>query len=104
MREWIINEVLILPEEVDAIEREAKLSAKQAKERAWKAFMDDVRKDQVIVSRIIEKAIRQSKRGNDFVPIRGDLVKAINPTRLETMRAAKKTIRLLVDEDIEAKS
>ncbi|HEY5916827.1 MAG TPA: thiamine pyrophosphate-dependent enzyme, partial [Chryseolinea sp.] len=104
MREWIINEVLILPEEVDAIEREAKLSAKQAKERSWKAFMDDVRKDQVIVSRIIEKAIRQSKRGNDFVPIRGDLVKAINPTRLETMRAAKKTIRLLVDEDIEPRA
>ena len=24
MREWIINEVMILPEEVDAIEREAK--------------------------------------------------------------------------------
>jgi 2-oxoisovalerate dehydrogenase E1 component len=104
MREWIINEVLILPEEVDAIEREAKLSAKQAKERSWKAFMDDVLKDQVIVSRIIEKAIRQSKRGNDFVPIRGDLVKAINPTRLETMRAAKKTIRLLVDEDIEPRA
>jgi len=104
MREWIINEVLILPEEVDAIEREAKLSAKQAKERAWRAFMDDVRKDQIIVTRIIEKAIRQSQRSNDFVPIREDLIKAINPTRLETMRAAKKAIRLLVDEDIEART
>jgi TPP-dependent pyruvate/acetoin dehydrogenase alpha subunit len=45
MREWIINEVLILPEEIDAIEREAKASARQAKERAWKAFNNDVRKD-----------------------------------------------------------
>ena len=46
MREWIINEVLILPEEVDSIEKEAKLSARQAKDRAWRAFMDDVRNDQ----------------------------------------------------------
>ena len=103
MREWIINEVLILPEEVDAIEREAKLSAKQAKERAWRAFMDDVRKDQTLVSKIINRAIEQSKRGASLEPIRDDLNKAINPTRLETMRAAKKAIRLLVDEETEAK-
>ena len=103
MREWIINEVMILPEEVDAIEREAKLSAKQAKERAWRAFMDDVRKDQLLVSRIINKAIEQSKRGASLEPIRDELSKAINPTRLETMRAAKKAIRLLVDEETEAK-
>lgn len=104
MREWIINEVLILPEEVDAIEREAKQSAKQAKERAWRAFMDDVRKDQLIVTRIIDKAIKQSKRSSDLVPIREDLVKAINPTRLETMRAAKKAVRLLIDEKTEARA
>jgi pyruvate/2-oxoglutarate/acetoin dehydrogenase E1 component/TPP-dependent pyruvate/acetoin dehydrogenase alpha subunit len=104
MREWIINEVLILPEEVDAIEREAKQSAKQAKERAWRAFMDDVRKDQVIVTRIIDKAIRQSQRRSELIPIREDLAKAINPTRLETMRAAKKAARLLVDENVEARA
>jgi pyruvate/2-oxoglutarate/acetoin dehydrogenase E1 component len=104
MREWIINEVLILPEEVDAIEREAKLSAKQAKERAWRAFMDDVRKDQLVVTKIIDKAIKQSQRSKSLVPIREDLAKAINPTRLETMRAAKKTIRLLVDEETEARA
>jgi 2-oxoisovalerate dehydrogenase E1 component len=104
MREWIINEVLILPEEVDAIEREAKQSAKQAKERAWRAFMDDVRKDQVVVTRIIDKAIRQSRRSTELVPIREDLAKAINPTRLETMRAAKKAARLLVNEDVEARA
>ena len=43
MREWIISEVMILGDEVDAIEREAKASARQAKERAWKAFNNDVR-------------------------------------------------------------
>ncbi len=95
MREWIINDVLILPEEVDSIEREAKLAAKQAKERAWKAFMDDVRKDQFVVSEILGKAIKQSSNGPAIANIREDLVKAVNPTRLETMKAAKQTIRVL---------
>lgn len=96
MREWIINDVLILPEEIDAIELEAKQSARQAKERAWKAFMDDVRKDQRIVAGILEEAKGESARGDELARIREALVKAINPTRLETMRAARQALRLMV--------
>ena len=103
MREWIIGEVLILPEEVDAIEREAKVSARQAKERAWRAFNNDVRKDQSTVTGILEKAIQQSDKGGEILNIKNDLVKAINPTRLETMRAAKKAIRYLATDNVEAR-
>ena len=103
MREWIIDEVMILPEEVDAIEREAKQMAKEAKERAWKAFMDDVRKDQTLVLSILEHAEQQSPAAETIAQIREELVKSVNPTRMETMRAARKTLRLLRHEDIEAR-
>ena len=103
MREWIIGEVLILPEEVDAIEKEAKVSARQAKERAWRAFNNDVRKDQSTITGILEKAIQQSDKGGEILDIKNDLVKAINPTRLETMRAAKKAIRYLASDNVEAR-
>jgi 2-oxoisovalerate dehydrogenase E1 component len=103
MREWIIGEVMILPEEVDAIEKEAKVSARQAKERAWRAFNNDVRKDQSTVTGILEKAIQQSDKGGEILDIKNDLVKAINPTRLETMRAAKKAIRYLASDNVEAR-
>ena len=103
MREWIISEVMILGDEVDAIEREAKVSARQAKERAWKAFNNDVRRDQTKVTAILDKAIQQSDRGAEILDIKNDLVKAINPTRLETMRAAKKAIRYLVNDNVEAR-
>jgi 2-oxoisovalerate dehydrogenase E1 component len=101
MREWIISDVLILPEEVDAIEKEAKASARQAKERAWRAFANDVRKDQLKVTEILQSAIQQSeKNASEISRIKDDLTRAINPTRLETMRAAKKAIRFLALEDI----
>ena len=104
MRQWIISEGLILPEEIDVIEKEAKASARQAKERAWKAFANDVKKDQNKVTAILEIAIRESAHSEEILRIKNDLVKAINPTRLETMRAAKKAIRYLVLDNGEART
>jgi 2-oxoisovalerate dehydrogenase E1 component len=104
MREWIINDVMVLPEEVDAIEKEAKLSAKQAKDRAWKAFTEDVRKDQNIVDAILEKAEKMSNRGEDIEALRNELNTTINATRLDTMKAARKALRYFRDEDHEAKT
>ncbi len=104
MRQWIVGEGIALPEEVDAIEKEGKSSARQAKERAWKAFSSDVKKDQNKVTAILEAAIRESAHAEELLRIKNDLVKAINPTRLETMRAAKKAMRFLVLDNGEARS
>jgi 2-oxoisovalerate dehydrogenase E1 component len=103
MRQWILEEVLVLPEEVEAIEKEAKAAAKLSKERAWKAFTDDIKKDQHVVARLLSQAERESKNKAALEEIRLELVKTINPTRLETMRAAKKAIRTLREEDIAPK-
>ena len=104
MRQWIIAEGISLPEEIDGIEREAKASARHAKERAWKAFTNDVKKDQNKVAAILEIAIHESAHGEELLRIKNDLVKAINPTRLETMRAAKKAIRYLATHNGEART
>lgn len=98
MREWIINEVMVLPEEVDSIEREAKQSAKDARDNAWKAFIGDIRKDQLFVSEVIQQAEKESTEKTGFQELREELAKTINPTRLDTMRAAKKALRLLREE------
>jgi 2-oxoisovalerate dehydrogenase E1 component len=103
MRQWILDEVLVLPEEVEAIEKEAKASAKQSKDRAWKAFTDDIKKDQHVVARLLGQAERESRNKPAIEEIRLELVKTINPTRMETMRAARKAIRTLREEDIAPK-
>ncbi|MEO7992117.1 MAG: thiamine pyrophosphate-dependent enzyme [Chryseolinea sp.] len=103
MREWIINEVMILPEEVDDIEKEAKQSAKEAKERAWKAFMDDVRKDQHFITDLLTRAIG-ANGSQEIIALKEELSNAINPTRMETMKAARKALRLLRDEEGEVRT
>ncbi|HEY3406389.1 MAG TPA: thiamine pyrophosphate-dependent enzyme [Ohtaekwangia sp.] len=98
MREWIINEVMVLPEEIDAIEKEAKKAAKDSRDRAWKAFMEDVRKDQSIITSILERAATEGRNAEELQLVLNELTSAINPTRLETMKAARKALRLLRDE------
>jgi pyruvate/2-oxoglutarate/acetoin dehydrogenase E1 component len=104
MRQWIIDEVLILPEEIDQIEKEAKQAARQAKDRAWRAFTDDIKKDQQYVTKLIVQAERESHNSAALEEIKLDLIKAVNPTRLETMRAAKRTIRALRNESLESRT
>lgn len=99
MREWILQEVLILPEEVESIEKEARQSVKEARDRAWKAFTEDVRKDQRIVMEILDRAIAGSRKPEDLQQLKDDLTAAVNPTRLETMKTARRALRLLRDED-----
>src|SRR5690606_37445261 len=103
MREWIISEVNVLPEEIDALEAEAKRSAKESRDRAWKAFMNDVKKDQVIVNRILEKATELSEHREQIRILRNELNGAVNPTRMDTMRAAKRALRVMTGEDHEAR-
>jgi 2-oxoisovalerate dehydrogenase E1 component len=98
MREWIITDVMILPEEVEAIEREAKQSAKQARDRAWKAFTEDIKKDQNRIVAILTEAEKESSHSAEIEEIRIDLIKTINATRLDTMKAARKILRILRDE------
>jgi 2-oxoisovalerate dehydrogenase E1 component len=104
MREWIISEVLILPEEIDAIEKEAKQSAKQARDNAWKAFTNDIKKDQQYIGELLERLEQESPHGAVIEDIKLELTKAINATRLDTMKAAKRALRLLRNEELETKT
>lgn len=99
MREWIIEEVMVLPEELDAIEKEARQSAKTARDSAWKAFMADIKKDQEYITSLLAKAGSDFKKyAPELEEIRLELTKTINATRLETMRAARKALRILREE------
>lgn len=99
MREWIIEEVLVLPEDVDAIEKEAKLAAKQARENAWKAFMKDIKNDQRIIADIL------ARTGDEkILDLRQQLLKTINPVHLDNVKAAKKALRTLRGSNTEERS
>lgn len=99
MRKWIEEEVLVLPEEIDIIEREAKESAKKAREKAWKAFTIDIQKDQSELISILQKF--EDERVSE---IKSELEKTINPARLDSVKAAKKVLIALRGKEADAKT
>lgn len=103
MREWIINEVLVLPEEVDEIEKEAKQAARAAKDKAWKEFNVDIQKDIKSLTGILDNACKESRNGDEITEIKEILRTTVNPIRMDCVRAAKRSLRLLRDEEIESR-
>lgn len=98
MREWIESENLASSEELDALEKEAKQTAKQAKDLAWKAYSQDIKKDVEEALNLIDKAGISSSKKEEISKIANELRKELNPEKSNIVRATKQTLRLLKNE------
>jgi 2-oxoisovalerate dehydrogenase E1 component len=103
MRTWIEEEVLILPEELDEIEKEAKQAAREAKEKAWKAFNADIQDDVKQLLGIVKQIEEQARTREPIEELRTVLEKTNNLIRTDCMRVAKKVLRLIREESDEVK-
>lgn len=103
MREWIIEQGFASADELDQLEKEAKKDAKEARDAAWKAFNVDMKRDQKEAEKLLENAIGESSRGEEISTIKDELSKTMNAIRLDSVRAVKKALRLMRDENHGAK-
>ncbi len=104
MKQWILEDVLVVPEELEEIEKEAKQAARDAKEKAWKAFNNDIQNEFKEVLGILGRAAEQSNKKEEIEEIKNQLEKTINPIRSDNMRAAKKTLRFLREEETDSRT
>jgi len=92
MKEWILEGGFALPEEISSIEKEAKATAKAAKDSAWKSFNKNIQNDQQKLSLLLAEAITENEK---IIPIKAELDKTLNPLKLDSIKAAKRTLRFL---------
>ena len=92
MREWILENELSTHDELTDIEKEAKVFAKAEKDAAWKAFNKGIQRDQQELTGYLQEAMTLAPEIED---LKHELDKTINPTRLESVKAARKSLRLL---------
>lgn len=103
MREWIEAEGIASKEELDRIEKEAKLKAKKAREAAWKAFAEDIKTELNEAAELIGKAALSSSNNKKLQQIKSDLKGALNPLKADIMRAVRKSLRYLVHDSSQEK-
>lgn len=105
MRQWIIREGLANEEELNEIEQTAKKTANDAKNRAWKAFVNSMRGDYEQALQILQTATQQSQKAASAInEIYQNLKKAIDPIRLDSVRAIRRALWHLRYEEIPAKN
>jgi pyruvate/2-oxoglutarate/acetoin dehydrogenase E1 component len=103
MREWLIENAMASPEELDKIEKEAKETARAARLEAWNAFLRDIKPDHEEALRLIEKVSHESNQQPALLAIKDELAKAINPIRCDAIAAVKKVLRMLRFEEVPTK-
>ncbi len=98
MREWLIDEGICSAEQLDEIDKKAKLRVKEAKTSAWKAYTKEINEDLRTVKSYIEDAARFSPQKEKLEDISKNLDSIINPSKGEIFSAARKTARLIREE------
>ncbi len=92
MREWIEDEGLAEPAELDEIDKEAKLKAKSGKEAAWKAYIDEIKEDQKSAIDLIQKVSLTLPNNNNLNQYIADLKNAVTPLKADIMRAVRNSL------------
>ncbi len=103
MRQWILKEGHATEEELNEMEKTAKVTARKAKEAAWKAFRKDLLEAEEETASLINEAIGQSQNSGALKEIKQNLESVVNPIRMDSVRAMRKALRVIRNESIPAR-
>lgn len=104
MREWLITTEIAAPEELDAIETQARDDLKRIRSEAWEAFVASMKPDYEEALLLLELAAQESNRAAEIMALRESLSKTLNPIRSDAIATIKKALRLLRDNIIPART
>jgi pyruvate/2-oxoglutarate/acetoin dehydrogenase E1 component/TPP-dependent pyruvate/acetoin dehydrogenase alpha subunit len=108
-KEWILsfnaNGLKLAEEsEIEEIQKEAKERVRQAKNNAWKAFSDTIKKDLNEVVEILKSLANESSNGVFIAKEAEALEKTFEPIRKDVLNTARKVLRMVIEENTPSKS
>ncbi len=103
MREWIIS-VFENEEEVIAIDKEAKKEVSAAKRAAWSAYLMPILEKKKTLVGIVERLVKTSTNAAFITKFKGELTRLSEPTKKDILVIARKILRFLREEELEAKN
>lgn len=102
-REWIISKNLASPEELDQIENDAKKHVRDAKKRAWDAFLAPIKNTQNEALQHIENLAADSSNKVFIEKIHAELKASTEPLFKDSISAVRKALRYVRNEKLQAK-
>lgn len=99
MREWIIEQRIAKPGELDQIERNAKKSVENIRTKLWKTFSLPIYKERQEVANIVEEIEQHSAKKEALARLRHKLMEKKSPLRRDNMEAVRDVLLLVRDEN-----
>lgn len=91
MKKWLIDNQIATEQELEDIENYYTLSAKKAKERAWRNYQEPIKKEQDIMLFHLENFIERTNKDTSLQVIRNDLSEIETPKYKDVFHAARLT-------------
>ncbi len=102
-REWLLLEGIASEDELDKIEKEAKTTAKEAKNAAWRAFNESIKVEEKEAVDLLKKLASESNHSQVINTIINDLNTTVNAIRSDSVRSVKKALRVVRKEKGDSK-
>jgi pyruvate/2-oxoglutarate/acetoin dehydrogenase E1 component/TPP-dependent pyruvate/acetoin dehydrogenase alpha subunit len=99
MKLWMIAINIASPEEIDAIDLEAKKLVFEGKKAAWNAFIDPIIEEQKELVSILERIAITSNKQEEILKNASYLKGIKSPLKKEILVIARKTLRLIIKEE-----
>jgi 2-oxoisovalerate dehydrogenase E1 component len=99
-KKWILEWNIASEEELNKIEHEALDRARKARQEAWDAYMNSLMPDHEEALKAIEAVANESKYSEEIIKIKTGLAKTVNPIRSDAVKAVKKVLRIIRDENL----
>jgi pyruvate/2-oxoglutarate/acetoin dehydrogenase E1 component len=107
-REWILNfpkgeESLATEEILDEIQAKAKVTVREAKNKAWQLFTEGIKNDTATCLQLMQNLASSSTQKAEIEKEIAQLSKAFEPVRKDIFSTARRVLRLVRTEDSPAK-
>jgi pyruvate/2-oxoglutarate/acetoin dehydrogenase E1 component/TPP-dependent pyruvate/acetoin dehydrogenase alpha subunit len=94
-RQWILKNGYASHDELEAIEVEARQTAKKARTDSWNAFEQSMKGDFDSAVALLQQVARHNPKSTELMAIREELRKTVNPLRRDAVAAIRKAQRIL---------
>ena len=94
-RHYILDNGIAAEAELDEIDERCRQEVKEAKDMAWKAFSEDIRKDLNEALALIHEASLNSIQGANLIQLAEELNRSINPVRKDVISSVRKALLLM---------
>ncbi|WP_254561629.1 alpha-ketoacid dehydrogenase subunit alpha/beta [Dyadobacter diqingensis] len=98
-REWILNNGYATDEELERIEADAKETARDARNRAWKAYRKELDTEHQQTVELIQKTAKESIFSEELTGIASELSKTYYPVRRDNLVSVRKALRVIRNEN-----